>query len=803
MKIGIDLLPLNTQSYYRGMGKYTFNLVTNIIEMDNNNVYYLFHTPLELLDHFKKKNVVISHKRPTMEDVKELDIFHITSLFELAESTLMPSKLDCKIIVTIYDLIPVIFWDNYIETMDDKGKTEYFRRLGYLKSVDHILVISETTKNDLIELLEIPTNKIKVIYGSIDDIYETAHSSNIERKKIIQRYNIDGDFILNTPGMDYRKNIHGLFKSFYYLSKEIMKNLSLVLVCKLSEEEECSLRNQWKNLGLPSNRLILTNYIPTEDLVQLYDSAKMFIFPSLYEGLGIPVLEAMSRGCPVITSNNSSLAEICESAAIYINPYDPREIASTIEKLYQDNDIISKMKDTGLIQWKKFSWKKVALRVLKCYETFDHDIQKRSISNNKKYRIAFFTPLSPLSSGISDYSEELLPFLKDFFDIDIFIDNSYNPTNNDIIDNFNVYSHEKFSDINRDRSYDLCIYQTGNSEYHKYMLIYIIDYPGIVVLHDLNIHRFFYYVVCRENGVFNKKKYLDTAFRNHGYQAFNTIKKRIDQSPDTCDIFTYDISYNFTKEIIDNSILTLVHSRYGENLFKNSCHFCDINKIDMGCSIENSYENLVDKKIKSKKECRYVDDIIISAFGRIAFSKRIDVLLKAFSNLIKEKKMKNIKLILVGKLYNDMEKEVNDIIKNENLSDFVEITGFVDKNMFENYLYCTDICVNLRYPSAGETSATLIRALSAGVPVITTNYMQYNDFPNDCCWKVDIDDNEVNLLAEYLFELASNEKLRKIMSKNAYDYAKKNNSFENTIEQYRTAINHAIRYKETMLHEYK
>ena len=778
------------------MGKYTFNLVTNIIEMDNNNVYYLFHTPLELLDHFKKKNVVISHKRPTMEDVKELDIFHITSLFELGESILMPSKLDCKIIVTIYDLIPVIFWDNYIEPMEDKYKIEYFKRLGYLENVDYILAISETTKNDLIELLEIPTNKIKVIYGSIDEIYETAHSSNIERKKIRRRYNIDGDFILNTPGIDYRKNIHGLFKSFYYLSKEIMKNLSLVLVCKLSEEEERSLRNQWKNLGLPSNRLILTNYIPVEDLVQLYDSAKMFIFPSLYEGLGIPVLEAMSRGCPVITSNNSSLAEICESAAIYVNPYDPKEIAFTMEKLFQNDDILSKMKDTGLRQWRKFSWKKAAFNVLKCYETFDFYTQRRS-TQNKKYRIALFTPLSPLSSGISDYSEELLPFLKDFFDIDIFIDTGYNPTNNDITDNFEIYSHEKFSDINNDRNYDLCIYQMGNSEYHQYMLKYIVGYPGITVLHDLNIHNFIYYIVCHKNGVFDMSKYLDLAFRNHGYQGFNNIKKRI-QSLDT-----YDISYNFTKEIIDNSILTLVHSKYGEDLYKKSYHFCDINKIDMGCDVDNSYEELLNKKIELKKEYGYKDDIIISTFGRIIYSKRIDILLKAFSKLINDRKMKNLKLILVGGFYNDMEKEVNDIIKAENLSDFIEITGFVDKNVFKDYLYCTDICVNLRYPSAGETSATLIRALSTGISVIATNYMQYNDFPNDCCWKVDIDDNEVNLLTEYLFELASNEELRKIMSKNAYDYAKKNNSFENAIEQYRRAINHTIRYKETIRHEYK
>ena len=149
----------------------------------------------------------------------------------------------------------------------------------------------------------------------------------------------------------------------------------------------------------------------------------------------------------------------------------------------------------------------------------------------------------------------------------------------------------------------------------------------------------------------------------------------------------------------------------------------------------------------------------------------------------------------MGELYDNVKSQIETIINDENLGDFVTITGYVDEEEFNKYLKITDICVNLRYPSSGETSATLIKTLRYGIPVITTNYAQYKEYPDNCCWKVDLGDYEVELLSEYLLELVTNEEARKIMSKNAYEYARENNSMDRVVGQYLKAIDYAIKYK--------
>ena len=170
-------------------------------------------------------------------------------------------------------------------------------------------------------------------------------------------------------------------------------------------------------------------------------------------------------------------------------------------------------------------------------------------------------------------------------------------------------------------------------------------------------------------------------------------------------------------------------------------------------------------------------------------------MLKAFSNLINNKKLSNIRLNLVGELQNDCEYHIKKIIKEEKLENFVTITGFTEKNEFNKYYKITDICVNLRYPSSGETSGTIIKSLAYGIPTITSNYAQYKEYPDHCCWKVDLEDYEVELLTEYLHELISNQKLRDQMSKNALRYAEDVMPLEKTAKQYMMAIEYAMKLK--------
>ena len=137
MKIGVDMLPLKTYSFNRGIGKYTFNLIKTLIKMDDDNIYHLYNVPNELHTHFKNDNTTIYVKKPSIHDANDFDVFIITSLFEIGiDYNLIPTKTTCKTILIFYDLIPVLFWENYIDVFSKENQDEYFRRLSYVKDFD-------------------------------------------------------------------------------------------------------------------------------------------------------------------------------------------------------------------------------------------------------------------------------------------------------------------------------------------------------------------------------------------------------------------------------------------------------------------------------------------------------------------------------------------------------------------------------------------------------------------------------------------------------------------------------------------
>lgn len=787
MKIGFDLLPLKTYNFLRGIGKYSYDLVKTILTIDYNNEYYLFNVPNDIFKDFIRENVTLYERAACLDEIKDIDIFIYTSLFEL-DSEIIPNPLNvnCKKAVILYDLIPILFWENYIPIFTDTQKKRYFSRLASINEFDIIFTISNSTKHDLIELLGIPQDKIILIYSGLNSNYLAEKSSSIKIREIKLKYGIKRSYLLSTPGFDFRKNISGIFQAFSLLSSCLKDNFDLVLVCKLEPIQKQILYNIWKELKNSPDHLILTGYIPVDDLITLYDGAELFIFPSLYEGFGIPILEAMSRGCPVITSNVSSLPEVCESAGILINPYDSQQISCVIEELINNNYLRRKLISIGYEQYQKFSWIKVAQRVLSVIEAMFQKSPENLLTNiNNHYRIAFFTPLNPIKSGISDYSELLLTVLRSRYDIDIYIDSSYTPDNPNITNNFNILSHTMFE--SNKQKYDLCVYQMGNSKYHSYMFDYILKYPGMTVLHDL-ILPFFIESICinKEQQVFDTEKFLNYVFINHGYYKYLQVSKRLN---DRLPFDHYDFSLNFLKSVIDSSIKTIVHNEYSKRFVESNISFSNVSLIRMGFP-ESQYQT--NEKNNIKNNLNINNQIIISAFGRITKTKRIDVLLLVLAKIVNEYNIKNILLILVGSVYSDMKREIDYIIQREQLQDYIKITGFISNDDFNKYYSITDICINLRYPTSGETSATLINAFKFGLPVITSNISQYKEYPENCVWKVDVDDNEIEILTEYLVELIKNKNLREKMSENSLKYYKDRHSQNKMLCDYIYNINCTI-----------
>jgi glycosyltransferase involved in cell wall biosynthesis len=271
-------------------------------------------------------------------------------------------------IITVHDLIR--YFDLEASEGDEALIYHPNRRYRYYLNLDYegirkamgVIAVSESTKDDLIQYLSIPEERINVVYEGIDhNLFQPVP----QRK-------FDYPYILFVGSEQPRKNLTTLLKAFSQLKREPrFKDLKLVKVGSAGGQA-IDFRSQTieiiKSLNI-SNEVIFTNFVPEEDLSTYYSGAEVFVLPSLYEGFGFPVVEAMACGCPVITSNISSLPEVVGDAAIMVNPQNADSLARAMRQVLIDSGLSNNMIKKGLVQAKKFTWEKAAEQTMEVYNS--------------------------------------------------------------------------------------------------------------------------------------------------------------------------------------------------------------------------------------------------------------------------------------------------------------------------------------------------------------------------------------------------------------------------------------------------
>ena len=262
--------------------------------------------------------------------------------------------LNQPFIVTVHDLARCCFNFNR-ETISEKILLNLDKR--YIKRASHIIAVSQSTKNDLVNYLNIPESKISVIYNGVDH-------------NIFRPYNmklLDKPYILYVGSERRRKNLGRLFEAFAQLKGEFPQ-LKLVKVggSGRSERFRRDTMKKLSSLGI-TNDVLFVDHISELDLAYYYSSAALLAYPSLYEGFGLPPLEAMACGCPVVTSNTSSLPEVVGEAGIMVNPYDTRSLVQAMRQVLTDSELRDNMVRKGLEQSKKFSWEKTVELTLRVH----------------------------------------------------------------------------------------------------------------------------------------------------------------------------------------------------------------------------------------------------------------------------------------------------------------------------------------------------------------------------------------------------------------------------------------------------
>lgn len=266
--------------------------------------------------------------------------------------------------------LPPLIYGNKICTILDLSflrNPQWFSRKYYYyyrfmlpkiaKNSKKIITISEFSKNEIIGLLKIPKEDIINTYCSISDIFQTIPGYKSK--------NIYGNYILAVSSLDPRKNFRNLMLAFNKLQ---LQNIKLLIV---GSNNKVFANMELQKLVNTNSNIIFTGYVPDIELVKLYTNAKLFVYPSLYEGFGIPPLEAMACGCPVVVSNTTSMPEVCSNAVYYINPHDIDDISTGIKIILNDSKLQQELRQKGFDRVKLFSWEESAKKIIKIIDDLE------------------------------------------------------------------------------------------------------------------------------------------------------------------------------------------------------------------------------------------------------------------------------------------------------------------------------------------------------------------------------------------------------------------------------------------------
>lgn len=372
MRISVDAFPLSLESN-SGIPNYVRSLLSHILEVDILNNYFLyskrpvlFQDALNLIYRFKDGATVESTsygntlwlftKCVELMQKDKIDIFWGTR-------HMLPPYLPkgIKKVLTVYDLV----WYYYPETMDRYNlliAKLLFKRS--IKKADHIITISKATAKALQEVLHVPSNKITIAYPAADGFSRLDKIASAEY--IARKYNVSRNYALTVSTVEPRKNLSILMKAFAGLKSSGLQ----LLVAGASGWKTTQIYSEYAKLGFSEREVKFLGYIPDEDMNRLYSGACLFVFPSVYEGFGIPPLEAMASGTPVVLSNSSSLPEVGGDAAIFVDPYDVSGWQDIILKVSLDRLLQADMIEKGIEQAGRFSWKCAAQQTLEVFEKF-------------------------------------------------------------------------------------------------------------------------------------------------------------------------------------------------------------------------------------------------------------------------------------------------------------------------------------------------------------------------------------------------------------------------------------------------
>lgn len=747
MRIVIDLQAAQSAgSRNRGIGRYSMSLAKAIVRNRGNHEVLIALSGLfpETIEPIRaafnsvlpQENIRVWHsvapvsdldksndwRRQSGEFVREAflaslkpDIVHVMSVFEgFVDDALTSVGMFCSIptAVTLYDLIPFIHRNPYLD--NPAVEAWYLKKLDHFRRADLWLAISESSRQEGLEYLNLPDDLVVNVSTAADTHFQISPLSHEAEHEIRQKYGLQRPFVMYTGGIDHRKNIEKLIQAFAALPINIRREHQLAIVCSARPEDTQLLLHLAEKQGLLPKDIILTGFVPEDDLVSLYNLCKLFVFPSWHEGFGLPALEAMCCGAPVIGANTSSLPEVIGWDKALFDPRSAEEITTAMQRALCDEAFRAELVQHGKLQSTKFSWDETAKRTLTAFECFHSEREgppNTMVHPVRRPKLAYVSPLPPERSGIADYSAELLPELARHYEIDVIVAQA-EVTDGQVKACWPIRTAEWF--VEHADEYDRVLYHFGNSPFHQHMFDLLLEIPGVVVLHDF----FLAHLVGHMDDLGVLPNALSKAlYHSHGYAAVREHFHTKDA------IWKYPCNLG----ILQSSLGLIVHSESSRRLARQ--WYGSINDAEWAVIPLMRQSMTVDRKEAREALGFKDDDFVVCSFGVMGPSKLNHRLLKAWLSS-RLHSARNCCLIFVGENHPDeYGQEILEQIRLSHAGERVRITGWEDMDAFRQYLAAADLGVQLRTLSRGETSAAVLDCMNAGLATIVNSNGSMADLP--------------------------------------------------------------------------
>jgi glycosyltransferase involved in cell wall biosynthesis len=793
---------------HRGIGRYSGHLVAALLARDDGHESLLYAhaglpagriptAPHAQVRWLGPDRLTVSQRVDRLARVNPdgLDALVVLSPLEHWSNYHPPARREGgpRLLAVVYDMIPFLF---PTENTYDPVLMRHYRALEDLKRYDALLAISEATRRDCLWLLGLPPDRVTNIGGASDGqffIPDPSATPSAHARSVLKGLGIHRPFVLNVGGFTERKNLWTLIDAFALLPEPLRRGHQLVLTFTVLESDRRRLHRHARTAGV-GDALVVTGEVSDDALRVLYQRCAAFAFPSLYEGFGLTLLEAMHCGAVVVAGNNSSQVEVVGDAGLLVNASDAHDIAAKLARVLQDEPLARSLRARAVTQASKFSWSTTAERAAAVLERLPphqpiNALRPGAVGRRKaRPRIALFSPFPPKKSGIADYAAKLCAALQPTYTIDLYHEPGYVPEPALADGDLACCDARLFARQAAARNYHAVVYQMGNSRYHNFMYEVMLAHPGLVTLHDFCLAGFYLSYGLRQGrerdliGAELRRCYPDQA------AAIAAVLHPAQTDWDTIGRACAARGWSLNRTILAKALRMVVHSPWCLEQVRaaSAADARRVEVIPLG-SRARTPPGARERAVIRAQFGLPGEALVVACFGFINLDKMSIEAVRAFQTVAQADP--SALFVFAGQEADGgaTRQEARAL----GLADRVRFLGRQPAADYADLLTATDIGINLRRPPTnGETSAALLDLLAAGVATVVTDVATFGDYPDTVVRKVrwDADATGQQELGRVLLELARDPRARQALGTRAWNHVRSHHDWSRVAERYVDAI---------------